>query len=137
MATVTRPTAPADLPVAWNDAYRHDLGIVPRNDAEGCLQDGHWGAGLFGYFPTYTLGNLYAAQFFEQADRDLGGLRQQFARGEFMPLREWLRDKIHRHGSCYTAPELIERVTGRPLSHEPLMAHLYGKLGPLYGIKPR
>jgi carboxypeptidase Taq len=126
----------AELPGAWNDKYRHYLGISPPNDAEGVLQDIHWSAGLVGYFPTYSLGNLYAAQFFAKADQDLGGLHRQFARGEFQPLREWLRDQIHRHGSCYTAPELVERVTGKPLSHEPLMQHLYGKFGPLYGLKP-
>ncbi len=126
-----------DLPGVWNEKYRHYLGITPPNDAEGVLQDIHWAAGLVGYFPTYSLGNLYASQFFEQADRDLGGLQQQFARGEFKPLREWLREKIHLHGSCYTAPELVQQVTGRPLSHEPLMRHLYGKFGPLYGVKPR
>jgi carboxypeptidase Taq len=125
----------AELPGAWNDKYRHYLGISPPNDAEGVLQDIHWSAGLVGYFPTYSLGNLYAAQFFAKADHDLGGLHRQFARGEFQPLREWLCEQIHQHGSCYTAPELIERVTGKPLSHEPLMEHLYGKFGPLYGLK--
>jgi carboxypeptidase Taq len=125
----------AELPGAWNDKYRHYLGISPPNDAEGVLQDIHWSAGLVGYFPTYSLGNLYAAQFFAKADHDLGGLHRQFARGEFQPLREWLREQIHRHGSCFTAPQLIERVTGKPLSHEPLMQHLYGKFGPLYGLK--
>jgi carboxypeptidase Taq len=125
----------AELPGAWNDKYRHHLGISPPNDAEGVLQDIHWSAGLVGYFPTYSLGNLYAAQFFAKADHDLGGLHRQFARGEFQPLREWLREQIHQHGSCFTAPELIERVTGKPLSHEPLMKHLYGKFGPLYGLK--
>jgi carboxypeptidase Taq len=125
----------AELPGAWNDKYRHYLGISPPNDAEGVLQDIHWSAGLVGYFPTYSLGNLYAAQFFAKADHDLGGLRRQFARGEFQPLREWLREQIHQHGSCYTAPELVERVTGMSLSHEPLMEHLYGKFGPLYGLK--
>jgi carboxypeptidase Taq len=124
----------AELPAAWNEKYRHYLGISPSNDSEGVLQDIHWSAGLVGYFPTYSLGNLYAAQFFAKADQDLGGLAQQFARGEFGPLREWLRREIHEVGSCYTAPELIERVTGHPLSHEPLMDHLYHKFGELYGI---
>jgi carboxypeptidase Taq len=125
----------AELPGAWNEKYRHYLGITPPTDSEGVLQDIHWSAGLVGYFPTYSLGNLYAAQFFAKADRDLGGLHDQFARGEFAPLREWLQQQIHEHGSRYTAPELVERVTGRPLSHEPLMEHLYGKFGPLYGIQ--
>ncbi len=98
------------------------------------LQDIHWSAGLIGYFPTYSLGNLYAAQFFVKADQDLGGLAQQFAQGDFAPLRGWLRREIHQHGCRYSAPELIARVTGKPLSHEPLMAHLYGKFGALYGL---
>jgi carboxypeptidase Taq len=115
------------------------LGIKPETDAHGVLQDVHWSAGLVGYFPTYSLGNLYASQFFEQAEKDLGGgrpgeLANQFRRGEFQPLREWLREKIHAAGQCHTADELVRRVTGKPLSHEPLMRHLRGKFGPLYGI---
>ena len=82
-------------------------------DADGVLQDVHWSAGLVGYFPTYTLGNLYASQFFATADQELGGLHAQFARGEFQPLRDWLREKIHRHGQRYSAAELVKRVTGR------------------------
>ena len=126
-----------DLPGAWNEKYRSYLGVEPPNDAEGVLQDIHWSAGLFGYFPTYSLGNLYAAQFFEQADRDLGGLADQFATGTFGPLRDWMADNIHRHGQRYTASQLVERITGRPLSHEPLLAHLRGKLAPLYGLANR
>ncbi|MBC8875503.1 MAG: carboxypeptidase M32 [Planctomycetes bacterium] len=126
--------AVADLPGAWNDKYRDYLGIEPPHDADGVLQDIHWSAGLVGYFPTYSLGNLYAAQFFAQADLDLGDLDGQLARGEFAPLREWLCQKIHRQGECYTPSELVQRITGRPLSHEPLMDYLRGKLEPLYGI---
>ncbi len=124
----------SDLPAAWNQKYHDYLGIVPDTDTDGVLQDIHWSAGLVGYFPTYSLGNLYAAQFFAQADRDLGGLDAQFARGEFEPLRNWLRDKIHVQGQRYTAAELAQRVTGKPLGHDDLMAHLRGKLGPLYGL---
>jgi carboxypeptidase Taq len=132
-----------DLPAAWNEKYRSYLGVEPPNDADGVLQDIHWSAGLFGYFATYSLGNLYAAQFFAQAAVDLasagsagsGGLAEQLARGEFAPLREWLFDKIHRHGQRYTAGELVERVTGSPLGHDALIAHLRGKLGPLYGLQ--
>jgi carboxypeptidase Taq len=126
--------AVADLPGAWNERYQKDLGIAPPGDAQGVLQDIHWSAGLIGYFPTYALGNLYAAQFFAQADAELGGLDRQFARGEFQPLRQWLREKIHQQGQRHTAAELVEQVTGRPLSPQPLMAHLRAKLGPLYGI---
>ena len=124
----------ADLPEAWNEKYRHYLGIEPATDAEGVLQDIHWSAGLFGYFPTYTLGNLYAAQFFARARADLGDLDGQFRRGEFGRLREWLRSNIHCHGRRYSPAELAQRVTGKPLSHEPLMEHLNGKFGELYGL---
>ncbi|MCC7085277.1 MAG: carboxypeptidase M32 [Pirellulales bacterium] len=133
-ALVADDLQPADLPGAWNEKYRHYLGIVPPNDADGVLQDIHWSAGLVGYFPTYSLGNLYAAQFFEQADADLGGLANQFAAGQFEPLRHWLREKIHRLGQCYTAGELVQRVTGESLSPAPLMRHLRGKFGRLYGL---
>jgi carboxypeptidase Taq len=124
----------ADLPAAWKEQYQRALGIEPQGDADGVLQDIHWSAGLIGYFPTYSLGNLYGAQFFEQADADLGGLAGQFSRGEFDPLKHWLVESIHQHGQRYPAAQLIERVTGQPLSHEPLMRHLRGKLGPLYGL---
>ncbi len=124
----------ADLPTAWNDKYQQYLGIRPTGDADGVLQDVHWSAGLVGYFPTYSLGNLYASQFFEQAEEDLGMLEPQFARGEFTPLRIWLGERIHRHGQCYTAAELVQNVTGKPLSHGPLIAHLREKLAPLYGL---
>ncbi len=124
----------ADLPAAWNEKYRHYLGITPPSDAEGVLQDIHWSAGLVGYFATYALGNLYAAQFFAKANQELGELEPQFARGEFEPLRHWLGKNIHQPGQCYTASELVQRVTGQPLSAEPLMKYLRGKLGPLYGI---
>lgn len=133
-ALVNHELRAAELPGAWNEKYQHYLGIAPTSDSEGVLQDIHWSAGLVGYFPTYSLGNLYASQFFQQADRDLGGLDQQFAPGKFEPLRDWLREKIHRHGQCYSAAELIQRVTGQPLSHGPLMDHLRGKFRPLYGL---
>jgi carboxypeptidase Taq len=105
-----------DVPAAWSEAYRRYLGIVPANDAEGCLQDGHWGSGLIGYFPTYTLGNLFAAQLFAKATEDLGDLSEAFADGDFGPVLEWLRAHVYRHGSRYPALQLIERVTGTPLS---------------------
>ena len=133
-ATLRGDLSAADLPGAWRDKYREYLGIEPPNDADGVLQDIHWSAGLIGYFPTYTLGNLYAAQFFQQADADLGGLEDLLARGRFGPLLGWLREHIHVHGQCYSAAELARAVTGKPLSHEPLLALLRGKFEPLYGI---
>jgi carboxypeptidase Taq len=124
-----------DLPDAWNDAFRRDFGMTPPNAALGCLQDVHWSAGLLGYFPTYTLGNMYAAQFFEQARSDLGDLDAQFAEGSFAPLKQWLNDNIHGHGHRYRAARLVEIVTGRPLSPLPLIQHLNRKFRPLFGVE--
>jgi carboxypeptidase Taq len=133
-ALLAQDLAVGDLPAAWREKYQEYLGVEPRNDADGCLQDIHWSAALIGYFPTYSLGNLYAAQFFEQADRDLGGLGPLLARGDFAPLKHWLNEQIHHRGQCYSASELVERVTGQPLSHAPLVRHLQEKLSPLYGL---
>jgi carboxypeptidase Taq len=126
--------APRDLPGAWNDKFQSSFGLTPPTDAQGCLQDIHWSAGLFGYFPTYTLGNLYAAQFLEQARADLGDLDSAFRGGDFRGLKNWLTAKIHRHGQRYRAPDLCRHVTGKPLSHAPLLRHLRGKFGPLYEV---
>jgi len=125
---------PADVPAAWNETFSEYLGITPPDDAQGCLQDIHWSAGLFGYFPTYALGNMYAAQFFAAAQQELGNLQAMFTRGEFQPLKEWLNENIHRRGKQYRADRLVEVVTGKGLSQEPLVAHLHGKFDELYGL---
>ena len=124
----------ADLPGAWNQKYRETLGVTPRNDAEGCLQDIHWSAGLIGYFPTYTLGNVYAAQLYGAAQAELDGLDDAFARGDFHGLLGWLREKIHRQGQRYRSAPLIEGVTGSRPDHRPLIEGLRRKYGELYGI---
>jgi len=124
-----------DLPEAWHAKYHQYLGIQSPTDSDGVLQDVHWSSGAFGYFPTYSLGNLYAAQFFEKAQEDLGDLHRMFARGEFMPLREWLRKNIHAEGRRFPATELGRRITGRSLSHDALLRHLRGKFGPLYDLR--
>ncbi|MGI9429286.1 MAG: carboxypeptidase M32 [Bythopirellula sp.] len=123
-----------DLPGAWNEKYEHYLGIKPPNDADGVLQDVHWSAGLFGYFPTYALGNLYAAQFFRQARQEITDLDEQFRAGEFSSLLAWLRKNIHNHGRRYSPTELVERITGSPLQHQPLIEHLSQKYGQIYGL---
>ena len=123
-----------DIPNAWNGLMKKYLGITPPDDAKGCLQDVHWSGGAIGYFPTYTLGNLYAAQFFATAKKDIGDLEGQSSRGEFSALLSWLREKIHRHGRKDSARDLVKRVTGKDLSWEPLMAHLREKAGRLYGV---
>jgi carboxypeptidase Taq len=124
----------ADVPAAWNESVQRYFDLTPPDDARGCLQDTHWSGGAIGYFPTYTLGNLYAAQCFAQARADLGDLDEQFRRGEFSPMKEWLTAKIHRQGQRYRAADLVVAVTGRPLSPGPFLDHLRGRYGPLYGI---
>jgi carboxypeptidase Taq len=125
---------PADVPGVWNETFARYFDLTPPNDALGCLQDIHWSGGGIGYFPTYALGNMFAAQFFEQARQDLGDLDEQFARGEFTPLREWLNEHIHRRGKTYRANRLVEVVTGEPLSHKPLVRHLHAKFNELYNL---
>ncbi len=122
-----------DVPEAWNTGMQQMMGLTPPDDARGCLQDIHWSMGAFGYFPTYQLGNLYAAQFFDAARRDLGDMDAQFRKGSFEPLREWLRENVHRHGQRFRPAELLQRVAGQELSAEPYMAYLRGKFQPLYG----
>ena len=123
-----------DLPDAWNAKYREYLGIEVPDDAKGCMQDVHWSMCAMGYFPTYTLGNLYCAQFFEKAMSDMPDLHDQFEQGEFSGLLNWLRTHIHHHGQRYRAAELCEHVTGRPLDSTALVKHLNDKLRPLYGV---
>lgn len=126
--------APADLPGAWNDAFTKSFGMTPPHDALGCLQDVHWSAGLIGYFPTYSLGNMYAAQFFEQARKAIPDLDEQFRAGEFSTLKTWLNRNIHERGMQYRASRLVELVTGQPLSAEPLLRHLKSRFGAIYKI---
>jgi carboxypeptidase Taq len=123
-----------DIPGFWNEKYKEYLGLDVPNDAKGCLQDIHWSMAAMGYFPTYTLGNLYAAQLFDCALEEMPDLYDQFGRGEFSALRKWLNEKIHAQGRRYRAADLCKEVTGRPLDAEPLMRHLESKLRPLYGI---
>ncbi len=124
----------SDAPAAWNERYEHYLGIRPTSDRDGILQDVHWSAGLIGYFPTYTLGNVYAAQLMQAAARELGDLPKLISRGEFAPLLEWLRTKVHAHGFCYHPNDLIERASGEKLSAQPLVDYLSQKLKPIYGV---
>jgi carboxypeptidase Taq len=124
----------ADIPAVWNEKFKSYFGITPPDDAQGCIQDVHWSSGLIGYFPTYTLGNLYASQFFAKAKKDLVNLDEQFERGQFGQLLEWLRKNIHRHGQRYRADELVKQVTGEPLNPSYLIRHLKEKYSPLYGI---
>jgi carboxypeptidase Taq len=118
----------------WNAKYKDYLGVDVPSDAKGCLQDVHWSFGLIGYFPTYTLGNLYAAQFWETIQGQITDLDRQIRAGKFTELKTWLNDNIHIHGRRYRAADLCKMITGQPLSADPLMRYLENKLRPVYGL---
>ena len=124
--------AVADLPDAWREAYRDLLSIRPPSDAEGCMQDIHWSGGLFGYFPTYALGNLYAAQFTQAMERDLGPLDELIRSDRAARILEWLRRNIHVHGKSLKPDEICRRITGGPLKVEPFLDYVRSKYGELY-----
>lgn len=121
-----------DLPDAWNERSRDLLGFTPESNTEGCLQDVHWCEGMFGYFPSYTLGNLLAAQFWYAALDALPGLEEDFARGEYGRLLTWLRENVHRVGRRLDANGLARKVTGSPLGAESLLRYLRERYLPLY-----
>ncbi len=128
-----------DLPVSdlegiWVERMRDYLGVVPGNAADGVLQDTHWSNGLVGYFPTYLLGNLYAAQIYARARQIFPGLDTQFSAGQYLPLREWLREQIHRKGRTRTAGELIMEISGEPLDSRYLLSYLEEKFSRLYQL---
>jgi carboxypeptidase Taq len=128
LALVEGTLAVGDLPHAWNDGIDRLLGLDVPDDAQGVLQDVHWGAGLIGYFPTYTLGNLMAAQLWETLRSDLPEIDAQIERGDFAPLRDWLLEHIHVHGRKLPPPELLARVTGQELAVAPFLSYLRDKL---------
>ncbi len=126
--------AVADLPEAWNARFEEYFGIPVTSDVDGVLQDVHWSAGLIGYFPTYALGNLIAGQLWERAHADIAGLDEQLAAGRLGPLRDWLGQRVHRHGAKFTTAELLEREVGGPMSVTPFSSYLKAKLGDVYGL---
>jgi carboxypeptidase Taq len=133
-ALMTGDLKPADVPEAWNAKMRDYLKITPPDDRRGCLQDVHWSAGLIGYFPTYTLGNLGAAQLFASAKDSLGDLDAAFESGEYRPLLDWLRANVHRHGMRHKPADLVRRATGADLDADDFMSSLEAKYAPLYGV---
>ncbi|MEM7809080.1 MAG: carboxypeptidase M32 [Planctomycetota bacterium] len=127
----------ADLPGAWDEKMDAYLGIKPDKASNGCLQDVHWSAGLIGYFPTYTLGNVYASCLFDRVTEALGGQAERdamFARGDFRPLLDWLIANVHHHGKRHGARELVEKATGFKPTVEPLLTHLQEKATRYYGV---
>jgi carboxypeptidase Taq len=126
---------PKDLPKIWNDKYKSYFGIKVPNDALGVLQDVHWSAGLFGYFPTYTLGNIYSAQWFAKFKSEHKDAEKQFEKGNFSVLKKWLNEKIHQHGKLYTADKLVQKVTGEVLNINHYLKYLQEKYSDIYKLK--
>ena len=129
----------ADLPDAWNDSYDRHLGVTPRSNADGVLQDVHWSLGYLGYFPTYLIGSVYAAALFDAATASLGGadaVNQQFREGDFQPLLDWLRREVHALGSSKLPAEIIASATDKPMTEgidtEPFVSYIKRKYSALY-----
>ncbi|WP_135820489.1 carboxypeptidase M32 [Halostella litorea] len=123
-----------DVPEAWNDKYEEYLGVRPDTDAEGCLQDIHWSHGSFGYFPTYSLGSVLAAQLYAHAEDDIDDLAGKVREGEFEPLHDWLTENVHRHGARYTTPDLVEEATGEAFTADYFLDYATEKYGDLYDL---
>jgi len=120
-----------DLPELWNDKMEEYLGIRPRNDQEGVLQDVHWSGGAFGYFPSYALGYMYAAQFHNSMKKDLN-VEEIIEKGDFNQIREWLTENIHQYGKMKKPLEILEGVTNEKLNPTYLVDHLREKYQKVY-----
>lgn len=125
----------ADLPHVWNRYYNEYLGVTPASDSEGVLQDVHWSVGAFGYFPSYTIGNLYAAQLNQTLVKDIPQYETYLEDGDLKPFKEWLRENVYQYGRQYSSQELLERVTGEPLSVTPFMTYIKQKYNQIYGLE--
>jgi carboxypeptidase Taq len=132
-ALLSRKLTVKDLPDAWNSKYEEYLGLVPPNAAQGVLQDVHWASGLFGYFPTYTLGTLLSVQIW-QTLLQAPGMKEQLTRGRFSAVKSWLNEHVHAHGAKFTTQELAKRVTGRELTLEPYLEYIESKYKELYQL---
>jgi carboxypeptidase Taq len=124
----------AEVPAAWNDRYEQYLGIRPETDREGCLQDIHWSQGSIGYFPTYSLGSVMAAQLFAAASDDLGDVDERIREGEFDALHDWLAEHVHRHGKRYETNDLVREATGEDFTADSFVDYVREKYGELYGL---
>lgn len=123
-----------DLPEIWNARMKEYLGLTPPNDAQGVLQDVHWSGGMIGYFATYALGNIISVQLWERILQDIPDLEAKIEQGQFVELREWLRENLHRHGSKFKPMEILQRITGGGLDAEPYMRYLTNKFGAIYEL---
>lgn len=123
-----------DIPEAWNEKMEQLLGLTPPLDKDGCLQDIHWSMGAFGYFPTYTLGNLYAAQFFSAFEKEYPKWKKSVAKGEMKFINEWLEKAVYRHGQQYSSLELVKNISNKPFSSEPFCNYLESKYKEIYSL---
>lgn len=123
-----------DLPEIWNEKMRDYLGITPPNDALGVLQDIHWSYGSIGYFSTYALGNIVSAQLWEKINKDIKDLDEQIRKGQFSALREWLREKVHKHGHKYDPQDIVQKITGSKIDSAAYVRYLTKKYGDVYGL---
>lgn len=124
-----------ELPKLWNEKMVEMLGVCPKNDAEGILQDVHWAGGSFGYFPSYALGNIYDGMFYEKITEELGDIDTILAKGHIKDITKWLHDKIHRYGSLYTSKEVIQRVCGKEISAKPILKYFEEKYTRIYDLE--
>ncbi|MFB6182930.1 MAG: carboxypeptidase M32 [Haloarculaceae archaeon] len=126
--------AVSEVPQVWNDRMEEYLGVRPDGDGEGCLQDIHWSHGSFGYFPTYSLGSVLAAQLYAAAEDDVDDLDGKIRAGEFGPLHEWLTENVHRHGCRYTTDDLVREATGEDFTADYFLEYATEKFGALYDL---
>jgi len=126
---------PKETPIIWNQKMEEYLGIVPENDAVGVLQDIHWSQGLFGYFPTYTLGNLYSVQLFNQAKKDMPDIEEKISNGQLLNLKSWLNKNVHEYGKLYSAKDLVKKITGEALNPDYFIKYLKEKFGLIYDMR--
>ena len=133
-AMVNGDLTAAQVPDAWNSKMEELLGVVPPDDAQGCLQDIHWTGTSFGYFPTYALGNFYSVQLLDAAVEQNPQIQTDLDAGNTQSLKKWLGENIHQHGKKFDPPELVTKATGRPLDHQPFVDYVNKKFGELYQL---
>jgi carboxypeptidase Taq len=124
----------SEIPMVWEEKMEKYLGVIPKNDSEGCLQDIHWSHGSFGYFPTYSVGSVLAAQVNHAMETDIGSIQKLIRQENFECIREWLRENIHNHGGRYTTPDLIEVATNEPIKIDYFVKYVKEKYSGIYGI---
>jgi len=123
-----------ELPQAWNEKYEKYLGVEIEHDSEGVMQDTHWASGLYGYFPSYALGNIYGGMFLKKLRRDAPGWKKDIKKGNFTPVKNWLLENIHNKGKLYDPADLVKQVTGTNLTVKPFIDYLERKFGKIYGF---